>query len=180
MSLEIILGCMFSGKTSYLIQLYNSNIHKHSIVCINYNQDIRYSIQNDKMFSHDKQYVECIPCGSKLSSINKQVSSYSMILINEAQFFDDLKPVVLKWVEHDHKHVVCSGLDGDYLRNPFGHILELVPYCDHITKLKGQCSYCKKSKSLFSFRLNDETQQKSIGIHYKPLCRSCFILHNQK
>ena len=41
------------------------------------------------------------------------------------------------------KILIIAGLDGDYLRKPFGHILECIPLCDNVVKLKSMCTVCK-------------------------------------
>jgi len=178
MSLEIVIGCMYSGKTSYLIQQYKNN---KDVVCINYSFDTRYSSNNNRMYNHDKEYIDCIPCNEYLKNIEQHIHNYKLILINEAQFFTDLKQQVLKWVEVYGKNVICAGLDSDYKRNKFGYLLDLIPYSDKVHKIKGLCSICKINESLFSHRLlknEDDKQQKSIGNHYLPLCRKCYLKKN--
>ena len=52
--LEIILGPMFSGKTSKLIDIYDKYISQNKdVFVINYFQDTRYS--TDMLSSHDKK-----------------------------------------------------------------------------------------------------------------------------
>jgi hypothetical protein len=59
-----------------------------------------------------------------------------VIGIDEAQFFCDLKQYVIKWCEEYNKNITVIGLDGDFKRNVFGHILDLIPVCDNFYKLK--------------------------------------------
>ena len=57
--LELIIGPMFSGKTSLLIQLYNEAILKHDdVLGINYDKDIRYS--KTHIVSHDQQSMPSV------------------------------------------------------------------------------------------------------------------------
>jgi thymidine kinase len=181
--LEIILGPMFSGKTTQLIQMYNnySYIGKN-VVVINYAEDKRY---HDSMLStHDRKMIPCImttdimdmwsnPLHDEYSTINEA----DVILINEGQFFKKLKDVVLEMVEKYQKIVYICGLDGDFKRNKFGDLLELIPYCDKVNKLNSLCSQCKNGKKgIFSCRITRETSQVVIGSdNYKPLCRSCYL-----
>jgi hypothetical protein len=64
------------------------------------------------------------------------------VVVEEAQFFDDLKPFVERAVDADGKHAVVVGLDGTAERRPFGQILDLVPLADRITKLTAFCTMC--------------------------------------
>jgi thymidine kinase len=104
-----------------------------------------------------------------------------VILINEGQFFDDLFKTVLEMVEVKHKKVYICGLDGDFLRNKFGQLTDLIPYCDKLTKLQSLCSVCKNGKkAIFSHRKTQETSQIVIGAdNYMPLCRNCYSVMNK-
>ena len=103
------------------------------------------------------------------------VRSAEVILINEGQFFDDLAEVVVEMVNAGKQVYVC-GLDGDFQRKRFGQMLELVPFCDKITKLTSLCSLCKNgTKGIFSLRLTSETEQMVVGAeNYMPVCRGCY------
>ena len=106
-----------------------------------------------------------------------EISLYDVILINEGQFFNDLVEHVLHYVEKMNKIVYVCGLDGDFRRNKFGSILDLIPYCDDITKLKAFCAGCKTGKKgLFSKRtIQNETQLVIGNDIYMPVCRSCYV-----
>jgi thymidine kinase len=99
-----------------------------------------------------------------------------VILINEGQFFEDLYDTVVDMLNHNKKIYIC-GLDGDFKRNKFGQILDLIPLCDKVTKLTSLCSICKNgAPGIFSMRLTDETQQTLVGSdNYVPVCRKCFV-----
>lgn len=98
-----------------------------------------------------------------------------MVLINEGQFFGDLTSVVTELLQTRKKVYVC-GLDGDFRRKKFGHILDLIPLCDKITKLTSLCSKCRDgTPGIFSMRLTDSTNQTMVGSDtYIPVCRKCY------
>ena len=105
------------------------------------------------------------PC-EKLSHITdiyklKSFNQSSVILVDEAQFFDDIKEVI-NIVETNKKTVYVFGLDGDFKRNKFGCILDLIPYCDNIHKLKSICYKCK-DKGIFSLRISNSENQVLVG-----------------
>jgi thymidine kinase len=181
--LEIILGPMFSGKTTRLLEVYNhySYINKN-VAVLNYAEDKRY--HESMLSTHDHKMIPCImtldlnDAWKNEKNIHyRELHNADVVLINEGQFFKDLKEVVLDMVEHQYKTVYICGLDGDFKRQKFGEILDLVPYCDIVTKLKSLCSVCKNGKrALFSHRVTEDTNQISIGSsNYKPLCRSCYL-----
>jgi thymidine kinase len=101
--------------------------------------------------------------------------SADVILINEGQFFSDLYETVQDMLNYEKKVYVC-GLDGDFERKKFGSILDLIPFCDKITKLTSLCSICRDgTAAIFSMRLTDEKEQTVVGsTNYIPVCRKCY------
>lgn len=180
--LKIILGPMFSGKTTELIRIYNRyNACNIKICTINYKEDKRY--HQFRMTTHDNKSIESINCflleelfESKDSSSKININDYDVFLINEGQFFDDLYKYVDCLVNKHNKKVYVCGLDGDYKRKKFGHILDVIPLADDVIKIKGICQICKKKDAIFTHRVSKEKKQKIIGgkDDYCTLCRKCY------
>lgn len=173
--LEIILGSMFSGKTSRLVEIYKQCIFCNiPVSVINHCIDNRY---DDSLLStHDKIKIPCIKAAKLLDlSENSLVTSSQVVLINEGQFFDDLYEFVSLMLKYGKKVYVC-GLDGDFERKKFGQILDLIPLCDRVTKLTSLCSLCKNGNlGIFSKRISAEKEQTVVGSdNYIPVCRSCY------
>jgi thymidine kinase len=171
--LELILGPMFSGKTTRLIQHYKA--YKYigkKIVVINYSLDTRYS--ETALSSHDRVEIPCIFTNA-LSDESLWIDA-DVILINEGQFFADLVPNVVKMVDMYKKQVHICGLDGDFRRERFGSILDLIPYSDKVDKLSAFCGQCRDGTlAIFSHRVTTESAQVVIGSdNYMPLCRKCY------
>jgi thymidine kinase len=103
-----------------------------------------------------------------------------VILVNEGQFFGNLKEFVVEMLSKNKK-IYVSGLDGDFKREKFGQILDLIPLCDKVTKLTSLCSICKDgTPGIFSLRLSEQEEQKVIGSdNYIPVCRKCYNLKSQ-
>ena len=176
--LEIIIGPMFSGKTSKLLEIYKQcKFCDIPVVIINYDLDKRY--HDTMVSSHDKIMAPCIQA-NKLSDIiyNTEVINSEVILINEGQFFEDLYEKVVDMLK-EKKKIYIGGLDGDFERKKFGKILDLIPLCDKITKLVSLCSLCKNgTPGIFSMRLSQEKEQTVIGSdNYIPVCRNCYEIN---
>ena len=174
--LEIILGPMFSGKTSKLAEIYKQCMFCNiPVAVINFALDTRY--HDTMMSTHDKHMIPCIQTMllAPIWDTNAQVRGADVILINEGQFFEDLYPAVESMLKAGKK-IYISGLDGDFQRKKFGQILDLIPLCDKVTKLTSLCSICKTGEpGIFSMRLTSETQQTLIGSdNYAPVCRNCY------
>lgn len=181
-SIKIILGCMFSGKTTEIIRECNRwNSIKNDVLCINYDEDTRYG-NDDKVYSHDLKHYVCKKA-NKLKDVSiEQIEYADLILINEGQFFDDLIETCVEWCEKYKKNIIVSGLDGDFQRKPFGKILDLIPYADSVIKLPALCHMCMNgNEAYFTWRISNETEQKVIGSdNYVALCRKHYIECNNK
>tara|TARA_Y100000389_G_scaffold204323_1_gene256243 strand:- start:2974 stop:3528 length:555 start_codon:yes stop_codon:yes gene_type:complete len=169
--LEVILGPMFAGKTTRIIEQYNKNPNES--IAINYSGDTRYG--SNVISTHDGKKIDCISM-NELSPLknSKELTSANIILINEGQFFTDLQDFVKFILDTTTKSIYVCGLDGDFNQNKFGYILDIIPLADKVTKLTGNCNNCDGA-SLFSHRISNEEGQVVIGSNnYIPLCRKCY------
>ena len=178
MSLELIVGPMFSGKSTELIRRVQrlQTIGK-SLAIYNSVNDDRYGI--DGVYTHDMKTVQCITTDTLMSQLRTTtIENADYIFIDEAQFFKDLFNFVRDIVDKHGKHVIVIGLNGDSNRIPFGQINDLLPYCDDITMLKALCSKCKDgTPGIFSKRIVENSGQISVGSieTYMATCRKCFL-----
>lgn len=181
--LSLIIGPMFSGKTDYLLRELNIFATMGAkVLYVNHLLDTR-----DGIFSSHNEMITSLGNGihgkkvSKASDIIEEASDHLIIAIDEAQFFDDLKDVVLHLVEKLGKRVIVAGLSGTYQRESFGEIFKLIPYCDNLVKLNSYCTICASNKMLkhahFSYRSDPNTEKIVVGAknEYMPLCRTCFL-----
>ena len=176
MSLELILGPMFSGKTTTLISYYERFKHTNqNIMVVNHSSDKRY--HDSYMTTHSGQHIPSVNV-MYLSSIF-EIEDFQLadiILINEGQFFEDLFDVVCKCVDVYNKKVYVCGLDGDFKRNPIGDILRLIPHADNIVKLRAICIECREKDAIFTKKLSNTSSQIEVGGAelYRPVCRNCY------
>lgn len=163
--IHLILGPMFSGKTSTLFDLYE----RLGGLILDFSET---KCQTGIIVNHDKKEHTCI----RLSHLEDIVTIvHPTIYINEAQFFPDLLSFVKKW---ESKDIYLFGLDGDFQRNPMGQILQVIPLCDTVKKLRGKCSTCER-RSIFSKRITDNMNPYLLDeTAYIPLCRNCYLTYN--
>jgi thymidine kinase len=185
--LEMIIGPMFSGKTSRILEIYRKAKYCNTnVFVINHSIDNRYS--TDKVVNHNNESIPCTNynmLSDFIEFLKKKENDYlknseTIILINEAQFFKDIKRCVINLVEDFNFKVYLCGLDGDFKRNQFGDFLELIPYSNKITKLNSLCFKCKNgNEAPFTYRYNNNNNNKQIMVgsneSYIPLCRSCYL-----
>jgi thymidine kinase len=187
--LTLILSSMYGGKTSSLMRLLETLGYAMRCLYINHTADIRSDIP---FSTHNKTLniehlsnnlnADMIKIG-KLSDIPDEIiSKYSVVCIDEIQFFSDLNNTVRRWVDILGIEIYAAGLSGDYKRNLFGQVHELFPFADEIKVLRDTlCAICsekgKRTPALFTKRLNDTSgAQIEIGNdNYLPVCRFCYL-----
>lgn len=160
--IELIIGCMFSGKTLELMRRISryEAIGKRCLV-VNHKNDTR---TDDSIQTHSQIKRKSIKT-STLFKLNDDfaLEDIDVIAIDEAQFFPDLR----RWVEVMEKMgkiLIISGLDGDYLRKPIGQILECIPLCDTVDKLTAMDMVDRDgSKGLFTKRIVENDDPVLIG-----------------
>lgn len=191
-AIDLIIGPMYAGKTLEVIRrltIYHEMDMK--VLYINSTLDTRttstfstHATSVRSMSQIESDATSTLPFDSvkvsKLSDID--VLAYDVIGIDEGQLFHDLRSQVLMWVEKHKKIVIVAGLNGDFRRNMFGQIVDLVPYCDNIEKLTPFCLPCKRSQQKiqpahFTKRTvrSDETILIGGKDVYIPVCRECFL-----
>jgi len=179
--MELIIGNMFSGKSTELIRRINR--HKsinRKILVINYYEDNRYS--NNSISTHNQLKVSCLKLKT-LSELNIEfINGYDSFFIDEGQFFPDLYIFCKTLVDIHKKHVVISGLDGDANRNEFGQMLKLIPICDTMDKLNAYCNKCNNGNiAPFTKRTNSGTNVATTVVDiggsdkYIPVCRYHYL-----
>jgi thymidine kinase len=178
MSLEIITGNMFSGKTSELIRrLKRYRLLYDRVVVVNSVKDTRNN--HDVLHTHDGVTFECIKV-DHLSAclLSEEFCDSDVVAIDEAQFFSNLKDFVgmclfLK------KKVLLAGLDADYKQEKFGEIIDCIPMADKVTKLSALCVRCRDgTKGPFTRRLVDTSEVELVGGNesYEAVCRTHMLV----
>lgn len=169
--IEIIMGCMFSGKSTEMIRrLKRHQVINKKILVINSSKDTRSLDQVIK--THNSDTFECIKV-SDLSHVN--VDNIDIVAIDEAQFFTNLRTFIDR-ISSKVKTIIIAGLDGDFMQRQFGEIFEILPLADDVTKLHAFCMNCKDGTlASFTKRLSSDTNQELVGDKniYRASCRKC-------
>lgn len=147
--LSLHMGCMRAGKSEYAVNeatKYADLGEKVLYICSCLGAD-RLTEGGDgvNFTSHSSsnkvlsEKVAKITCAT-LSDI--VVDEFERIVIDEAQFFNDIVVTVLNWVDKQHKFVHVVGLDSTFKRTVFGHLPELIPHADYYEKFTAKCAKC--------------------------------------
>lgn len=172
-SIDMIIGPMFSGKTTELMKRVRRNLAaSRKCLLIKYKGDIRYG-QEAVLSTHDQLHMAAKSVAT-LGEDENAVWHYNVVAIDEGQFFPDLVERAEQWANAG-KHVLVSALDATFQRRPCMNVLELIPLAEDVIKLTAVCSNCHSSAS-FTKRLSSETDVQIVGgsDKYTALCRTCF------
>ena len=170
--IELIMGCMFAGKTTELIRRCRKHeITGKRVLRVKFSADRRYAGEF-KISTHSGQTMEAHPV-TELAELRDLWTDYQVIGIDEGQFFTDIVEFSEK-AANSGKIVIVSSLQGTFLRGSFPNILTLLPKCEKIKKLSAICKLCKENAS-FTFRQAGNDSKRMIGgaDMYMPLCREC-------
>jgi len=171
--IEVICGCMFSGKTEELIRrITRAKIARQKIAIFKPAMENRYHSKH--VISHNANAIYSNPV-DVASEIFQLAQEATVVGIDEAQFFgEDLIAVVVKLAQ-EGKRVIIAGLDMDYRGQPFGYMPQLMAVAEYVTKTQAVCLNCGNPAS-FSHRLNPSDEQILLGETdlYEALCRKCF------
>ncbi|MBK9400531.1 MAG: thymidine kinase [Bacteroidetes bacterium] len=172
--IEVIAGCMFSGKTEELIRrLKRAKIARQQVEIFKPSIELRYDEVN--IVSHDANAIQStpVPASSNILLLGHEVD---VIGIDEAQFFDDQLPYVCETLANSGTRVIVAGLDMDYLGKPFGPMPQLLAIADYVSKVHAICISCG-DLATHSHRHVKDSSLILLGEKesYLPLCRSCFV-----
>ena len=172
--IEVITGCMFSGKTEELIRRINrALIARQKVKIVKPHTDQRYHPTH--VVSHNEKIIDSIAV-TNASEIVDLAKNYEVIGIDEAQFFDEGIVAVCNQLANEGKRVIVAGLDMDFEGKPFGPMPTLLAVAEYVTKLHAICTKTGDLAS-FSFRLTNDADKVKLGNAdvYEARSRSSFV-----
>lgn len=177
--IEVIAGCMFSGKTEELIRrLRRAEIAKPKVVIFKPDIDLRFS--EDKIVSHSEQTLP-----SKRVKTSQEIfensSEAQVVGIDEAQFFDEKIVDIVNELANNGKRVIIAGLDQDYTGKPFSPMPELLAIAEYITKTLAICVVCGNPADKTQRKISSN-ERVLIGASdsYEARCRKCHYIPSEK
>lgn len=159
--ITLIFGCMFSGKTTKLIELFNFSEAEHrEKIAIKPLLDTRYIPHSINTHSGIQLPGHRI---SKPEEIYPLIESqHKEIYLDEVQFFNESIVNVLLDLSLQGIKIVAAGLDTDYRGEAFGPMPQLKKMAPTHIALKARCSVCNASAT-HTYRRSDSPDQVLIG-----------------
>jgi len=182
--IEVITGCMFSGKTEELIRrLERVEIAKRRYLAFKPSTDTRY--RRGAIVTHYGREVNAylLEPGKETIDQLKNVTSVgrdllgraSVIAFDEGNFFKKNLIDLCKELAKMGKRVIISGLDLTFDQKPFGPMPQLMALAEQIDKLKAVCVKCGEPATK-SHRIIKSKEKIVVGgiEKYEALCATCY------
>lgn len=172
--LEVICGCMFSGKSEELVRrLRRAQIARQRVQIFKPKIDARYS--ENHIVSHSEQKIASEVVSSAQEILDRIDIRTEVVGIDEAQFFDKGLVSVCNKLADMGKRVIVAGLDRDYTGRPFEPMPQLLAIAEYITKTLAICVRCGNPAN-HTQRLIESDERVVVGAAdiYEARCRRCF------
>jgi len=173
--IEVITGCMFSGKTEELIRrLRRAQIAKQKVKIFKPKIDSRYSANS--IVSHNEQSLPSILI-EDIDELPEKTDGAQVIGIDEAQFFGENIVSICNKLALDGKRIIVAGLDQDYTGKPFEPMPQLLAIAEYITKQHAICVVCGNPADKTQ-RKSGESERVLVGAAdiYEARCRKCHYI----
>jgi thymidine kinase len=171
--IEVIAGCMFSGKTEELIRrIRRAQIARQKVAIFKPKIDTRYSSEHIVSHSEARLLSTSVQSSSEILELAKDAQ---VVGIDEGQFFDSGIVDVAEELANQGKRVIIAGLDQDYRGKPFEPMPQLLAVAEYITKTLAICVVCGNPADRTQ-RTTASNERVLVGAKdsYEARCRKCF------
>ncbi|MGV3618579.1 MAG: thymidine kinase [Fimbriimonas sp.] len=184
--ITVVCGSMFAGKSEELIRRARRALYaKKRVQVFKPAIDVRYD--QTMVVTHEGVRHEAVPVNS-VAEIRKEVApDAQVVLIEEAQFFDDKIVDLAVELADRGVEVILAGLDQDFRRRPFGPMPTLLSVADEVVKLRAICMKCGETASHTQRIVDGRPAHKDeplvvIGATeaYEARCRRCYRLRGEQ
>ena len=172
--IEVVVGCMFSGKTEELIRrMRRAQIAKQHVAIFKPVIDTRYD--TDHIVSHSEAKLLSTAVSSS-ADVLRLAADAQVVGIDEGQFFDMGIVEVAETLANQGKRVIIAGLDQDYRGKPFEPMPQLLAVAEYITKTLAICVVCGNPADRTQ-RMTLSQERVLVGAKdaYEARCRRCFV-----
>lgn len=185
-SITVVCGSMFAGKSEELIRRARRALYaKRKVQVFKPALDNRYD--ESKVVTHMGVDHEALPVKNVADLRSKIERGTQVVLIEEAQFFDESICDLAVELADKGREVICAGLDQDFRREPFGPMPRLLAIADEVVKLRAICMNCGAPASHTYRQINGKPAHRDDPIiligateSYEARCRNCFKLRKGK
>lgn len=178
--IEVVTGCMFSGKTEELLRrIERAEIAGQDVEVFKPSVDDRYSEENIDSHNGRARKAEVVDA-ENISDITDKVENYDVVAFDEANFFTEELVEISERLAENGFRVIIAGLDTDFRGEPFSPVHKLMAQAEYVDKLRAICVECGDPAIRTQRIIDGEPASKDdptivVGADekYEARCRSC-------
>ena len=181
--IEVICGCMYSGKTEELIRrLHHVQIARQRLLAFTPRRDTRYAAGN--LVSHNGVRIEAHAIDSVHELPDHLDADVQVVALDELHFFDDDPDTICttcQTLADRGIRVIVAGLDQDFRALPFPAMSRLLAVAEQADKLYAICVRCGAYATRSQRLIDDQPAPFDAptivvgGLElYEARCRACY------
>ncbi|WP_435193956.1 thymidine kinase [Natronomonas sp. EA1] len=181
---EVVTGCMFSGKTEELLRrVRRAEIAGQEVAAFTPALDERFG--TTAIGSHAGNRIEAtvVSQDDPLSEIREHLNGEQVVAIDEANFFSETLVEACEELAAEGRRVIVSGTDQTFRGEPFHPLPELIAVAEYVEKFQAICMQCgepaTKNQRLIDgepAHYDDPTILVGAEEAYEARCRSCHVI----
>ena len=181
---EVVTGCMFSGKTEELLRrVRRAEIAGQAVAAFTPAIDDRYGTAT--IGSHAGRRIEALVVDPEdpAPAMREALDGEQVVAIDEANFFADILVDACHELADEGRRVVVSGLDQTYRGEPFDPVPQLMATAEYVEKFRAICTQCgepaTRNQRLIEgepAHYDDPTIMVGAEESYEARCRSCHVV----
>jgi len=182
---EVITGCMFSGKTEELLRrLRRAEIAGQEVAAFTPAIDDRYGEESLGSHAGNEWTATVVDNDPEaVRGIPGRLNGEQVVAIDEANFFPAELLGVCEQLAADGRRVVVSGTDQTFRGDPFHPLPALMATAEYVEKLQAICTVCGEPATRNQRLIDGEPAHADdptilVGAEesYEARCRNCHEL----
>jgi thymidine kinase len=184
LTLEVIIGPMFSGKTSELIRLVEREVYaKRKGAIFKAAFDRRYSVREvvtHNGLHYDAYTIAPDPTGFRRISEIATTDKLDAVGVDEINFFPKGIVPILDGLAYSRRVIAC-GLNLNFRAEPFETTMMLAARADRVRYLSAVCVVCGREATRTQRLIAGKPAPKDSPVivvggkeMYEPRCRNCY------
>lgn len=181
--IEVIVGCMESGKTEELRRRVRRALIAGKRIAAFVYAPKDAEVAPFRVTTRDGRSLSAVPVSSTHEIRNAVREAIEVVAIDEIHFFEDDIVDLLHELADSGREVIVAGLDQDFRGRAFGPMGRLLAEAEVVDKLYAICAQChgkaSRTQKLVNGRpaaMGSPTVETDKTARYEPRCRACHMV----
>jgi len=174
-SIRLISGCMFSGKTTVLIEAVRAAAARGWEVAVFKNR-VDHRCAREEVATHGSSSIPARVVETS-RDIPPAVGRARLVAIDEAHFFDEALPEVCAALRQQGLEVIITALDRTWKGREFPVVRRLAEIADACERMLAVCARCGRPATHSQRIAPFQSPGDFVGgtESYEPRCEECFV-----